>query len=533
MKACPICKNAYEDWVEFCFQDGAPLVAQAGGAKPAAPRVATLESAPSLPSDVMDSPVPEFGAFDAPEPTLIRMAKLQAAKGAPPSPIAAPTASTVSAYDAPSARPSRGEDLPSARSLAAPAAPPTAPWGEVAPSATEEALRADARSAEAPAPPPAAAVVRRPAPEPERDPTVEPTAVVPTTPAAADEFEFPRPDEDSRATVPMYTPQPEPPVRAAAKPAAARPPKERERDRERDRERGGAVGAPAAAGIGIAMIAAIGLGAVLLVGGGYFFWQSQKKAPEPVVDATPAPPPKEIKPPPVEPPPVEPPPEVIPPPVEPPPEVVPPPVEPPPVVTPPVKPVTPPVAPVTPPVKPVVPPVAPPVKPVTPPVKPVTAPVTPTTSPSDNPWGSTETISTGKLTITSDPPGGQVTIDGAVKGAAPVTVDVAYGKHKVKVTLAGHKAETSDVNINVQQMSVPFRLAAEVSSGIVNVFGPTDGSVFIDGNDLGPLPVSLQVTEGVHTFKLMQGDGKSCQTTRDVRFTDGARPVKVSLGACE
>lgn len=126
-----------------------------------------------------------------------------------------------------------------------------------------------------------------------------------------------------------------------------------------------------------------------------------------------------------------------------------------------------------------------------------------------------------------------MSIDGAARGNAPVTVEVTYGTHQVKVALAGHKAATSDVNINVQQLSVPFRLVAEVVLGTVTVYGPTEASVIIDGNDLGPLPVSLQLTEGVHTFKVVQVDGKSCQTTRDVRFTNGARPVNVKLGACE
>lgn len=124
-------------------------------------------------------------------------------------------------------------------------------------------------------------------------------------------------------------------------------------------------------------------------------------------------------------------------------------------------------------------------------------------------------------------------MDDKARGAAPVTVDLPYGKHKVKVSLAGHKTETSDVNISVEQMSVPFRLSPEIASGILNVFGPTGASVFIDGNDMGPLPLSMQVSEGVHTMKLVGADGKSCQTTKDVRFPAAGRPAVVNLAACE
>jgi hypothetical protein len=114
-----------------------------------------------------------------------------------------------------------------------------------------------------------------------------------------------------------------------------------------------------------------------------------------------------------------------------------------------------------------------------------------------------------------------------------VSVDLPYGKHKVKVSLAGHKTETSDVSLSVQQMSVPFRLQAETLSGILNVFGPTGAAAFIDGRDMGPLPVSVQVEEGVRTLKLVQADGKSCQSSREIRFAAGSRPVQVTLPACE
>jgi hypothetical protein len=152
---------------------------------------------------------------------------------------------------------------------------------------------------------------------------------------------------------------------------------------------------------------------------------------------------------------------------------------------------------------------------------------------SENPWGGEAVASSGKLTITSDPPGASVTVGDKARGKAPVTVELPYGKHRVSVSLSGHKAASSDVNLSVSQMSVPFRLEAETVSGMLNVFGPTGAAAFIDGRDMGPLPVSVKVEEGVHTLKLVQADGKSCQVSREIRFAAGSRPVQVTLPACE
>ena len=501
MKACPLCKNSYEDWVEFCFHDGMPLVVHAASRPAAAPKMPTLASAPTLPPSMSEGGGPSFDAFDAPEPTLIRMAKLKAAAVVTPEAptLPPPWTRAEDSADPPDARP-RAEDLPP--------------------------RRADAVGVGA-SPPPAAAVVRR------RDVAPVAATASPEAPAAEfDEFEFPHPDEDSRGTVPMYTAEPAP---------------------KRDKARDTGVGvAPAAAGIGVLMIATISIAFLVVMGGGYMFWSGQKKAappvvvdtrsvatPTPVVPEPVAPPPEPVAPPPE---PVAPPPEPVAPPK---PEPVAPP-KPEPVAAPkpePVtpaaapKPVTPPPKPVTPPPKPVTPPpkpVTPPPKPVTPPPKPVTPPpVTTATTTSDNPWGSESAASKGKLTVTSDPAGATVTIDDRARGAAPVTIELDYGKHKVKVSAPGHKAETSEVSLNVQSMSVPFRLQAERVTGLVTVFGPTGGAAFVDGRDMGPLPVSSTLEEGVHTFKLVQADGGSCQTSRDVRFPAGGRPVQVNLSACE
>ncbi len=620
MKVCSLCKNSYEDWVEFCFQDGQPLVAgpasagiAAGASAPPPPPVAPPPVS-SVPSSVASAPSLDPGAsadwdaFDAPEPTLIRMQRLAAQQGAGGAPAALPkvmqpalgglvapapptrpgfgsagggsgggaaTGADTPDFAAPGvarggmgARPPSPVDAP--ESLPAPRAVPTPAHGitavplpelEAEPASTAEVLKAEARQAEE-----ARAESASVAPV---VPLSRPTSAK-SDPGAAEndglagDFfdEKPREDEDNKATVPMYAAQAEDREREA-RPQPTRASSDRgqagRKERE-DRDDGGGMAAPAAAGIGLAMIGAIGAGVLVLVLGGVL-WMKMSADKADTVDA--APPPAEVKPPPK----VEPPPPVEPPPVEPPPEVVPEPA---------VddgsdaglsaNPTTP--APGTSPAGGTAPkpgtspgttttPGTTGTKPATPATattggtapKPGSTPsspgggaspwgaVTPSTAPaasttSDNPWGTASQVSTGTLRITSDPTGATVFVDDKPYGTTPASVDLPYGKHKVRLSLAGHRTESSDVNLNVASMSVPFRLTPEEITGIINVFGPTGASVWIDDHDMGPLPVSVQVREGVHALKLIQADGKSCASSRDVRFTSGGRPLAINLQPC-
>ena len=68
MKACPLCKNSYEDWVEFCFQDGMPLVVEAAPKAAQAPKAAP--AAPVPPPAVQAPPPPAappgaLGGYDS------------------------------------------------------------------------------------------------------------------------------------------------------------------------------------------------------------------------------------------------------------------------------------------------------------------------------------------------------------------------------------------------------------------------------------------------------------------------------------
>jgi len=68
-----------------------------------------------------------------------------------------------------------------------------------------------------------------------------------------------------------------------------------------------------------------------------------------------------------------------------------------------------------------------------------------------------------RLTVKSRPPGGRVFIDGERKGTTPVTIeDLRPGRHRVKVMLDDHKAQSQWVEVEMgKAVEVPFFLKPE------------------------------------------------------------------------
>lgn len=163
---------------------------------------------------------------------------------------------------------------------------------------------------------------------------------------------------------------------------------------------------------------------------------------------------------------------------------------------------------------------------VTPPT-PVNEPVAEVSPSAGDPWGSSA-ASTGRLTINTVPAGATVFVGGRQLGRSPVTTDVSYGSHDIKVELAGHKGGARTVQVNAPEMAVPFELEPLMAQGTVNIFGPTGATVYVDGAEVGKIPTSVKLSEGAHRFKVVGTDGATFEHSQDVRFGGGST-VSVTL----
>ena len=502
MKTCPLCSTTYEDWIDFCFSDGMPLVAMGGASSPLRVTAATevAEVAPSL-TDAAELPSSETAP--PPEAPAAAVGHGDEAPGRP-APAAPPSditgIFTGGIYDEdgeefrrPAPVPTLNLPVPSAADL------PSALKAEQ-PAFDEHSEATVLHAASVPASDESAAPVQAAAVASESSVPDATAAEVPAAAAAEVADLFAAFDAASTSASTVEAPEPE-----AAAPA----------------EKKGGMGM-IFGGVALGAVALLGVIGVGMMGGKT---STPEAPPAAAVAVAPVAPPVAAPEPPVEAPaaPVEP---VVAPPVAAAPAA--------PVVAPPVPAAGAPVAAA----KPVPAVVEKPVAPVAPTAKPAAAAAVappPQTAPraaaaEADPWGAPAAATSGVLKIVTDPDGATVYVNDKQRGKTPLTVELPYGMQNIRVVRGGYKTEVRDVNIGVASLTVPFTLKPELVTGAVNVYGPAGYHVLVDGFDRGPMPVTVQVNEGVRQFKLVSDvGGANCSLPKEIKFRTPGRPETVTL----
>lgn len=165
---------------------------------------------------------------------------------------------------------------------------------------------------------------------------------------------------------------------------------------------------------------------------------------------------------------------------------------------------------------------------------------------------------TGRLTITSTPPRGEVAIDGVRRGVTPLTVrDLSFGSHTVRITRGGYAPETRRVNVVAGRpaesiafeleptaprtrptpggaasgaaSAAPERGSASGLGSLYIVSRPMGARVTVDGRVVGVTPLLLtDVSSGSRTIQLQADGHKPWQTTVQVKIGERTR-VAASL----
>jgi hypothetical protein len=142
------------------------------------------------------------------------------------------------------------------------------------------------------------------------------------------------------------------------------------------------------------------------------------------------------------------------------------------------------------------------------------------------------TVGSGSLSVTSQPTGADVYVDGILMDTAPLGVTVAFGNHAVEGRLSGYRPAIQRVDV-VDSAGASVRLVLEpmVRSGTVLLMmeGWTGARLSVDGRAVGNLPARVEgLTEGSHTF-VVEGEQGRREITRDVRLQDSS-PTRIDLG---
>jgi hypothetical protein len=131
---------------------------------------------------------------------------------------------------------------------------------------------------------------------------------------------------------------------------------------------------------------------------------------------------------------------------------------------------------------------------------------------------------TGNLSVATDPPGGDVTVDGGTRGVAPLTLrDLPVGQHRV-VVRAGGSSYTRTVQIEASTTASLFfgggGQAAAVP-GSIAIASPVPVQVFEDQRLIGTSDMDrILLPVGEHALELT-ADAVGYRATRTVRVTAG------------
>jgi hypothetical protein len=117
-------------------------------------------------------------------------------------------------------------------------------------------------------------------------------------------------------------------------------------------------------------------------------------------------------------------------------------------------------------------------------------------------------VSTGKLEVTSDPPGAQVRVDGAVAGTTPLTIAaVAAGDHDIAISSAGGVV-TRSVTVTAGATASVFASVtpASAAAGWVAFTAPVDLEIYERERLIGTTKTErLMLPAGRHELTLVNG----------------------------
>jgi opacity protein-like surface antigen len=123
---------------------------------------------------------------------------------------------------------------------------------------------------------------------------------------------------------------------------------------------------------------------------------------------------------------------------------------------------------------------------------------------------------TGSVSITTQPSGATVIVDGENVGTTPLDTRLSVGTHNYSIELEGYRTVEGGVEVT-SSGSDPIRHDLEPMQGTLIVEGAPEGAtVFVDGKEVGPASDELPIAPGNHTLKVTAKNYEPLQTTVSV-----------------
>ena len=145
---------------------------------------------------------------------------------------------------------------------------------------------------------------------------------------------------------------------------------------------------------------------------------------------------------------------------------------------------------------------------------------------------------TGSVTVTSEPSGSPVLIDGTARGATPLTVQIAPGSHRIEVgggaqVHSRHVTVTrgGDVSMHIGLTTAAADGAMAGTGGLQIATDPAGARVWIDGEPQGVAPVTVSnLKAGDHIVTVRAATGDAINRTVTVQEASVASLI-ISMNA--
>lgn len=141
-------------------------------------------------------------------------------------------------------------------------------------------------------------------------------------------------------------------------------------------------------------------------------------------------------------------------------------------------------------------------------------------------WGPTLIPNWGDVTVTSEPAGAQLLVNGEARGVTPLTTQITAGNRPIELRLAGFKTWTTDVQVTANESSTvgPVKLGLPDSRLAVRS-EPAGASVSVSGVYRGQTPVDIELRpEIAHSVVVTKAGYESL--TREVKLNPGESRVQ-------
>jgi hypothetical protein len=127
-------------------------------------------------------------------------------------------------------------------------------------------------------------------------------------------------------------------------------------------------------------------------------------------------------------------------------------------------------------------------------------------------------VTTGIMTVNTDPPGAEVEVDGAARGRSPIRLELSAGAHTLVIRGNGGESRTVPVSIAAGAEISQYLEVPKAGSGFGQLqvrTEPAGARISIDGTPLGKTPMTIvEIAPGEHVITLESDSASVTQTVK-------------------